>query len=108
MSQIHHLKSWPQFFNPIREGVRTHELRRNDRDFAVGDLLVLHEFDPTTQRYTGQKCEVRITSITSFAEPCAVSNEAMNPEFCILSVRVQTKAREHRSVDRAISVRQLQ
>ena len=108
MPRTHHLKSWPQFFRPICEGMRTHELRRNDRGFAVGDTLVLHEFDPTEQRYTGQQCEVRVTSITSFAEPCAVSNEAMNPNFCILSVQVQTDAHEHRSVDGASSVRRLQ
>ena len=88
MSTTHHLKSWPQFFKPIREGTRTHELRRNDRSFTIGDVLVLHEFDPATQCYSGEQCEVRITSITSFAEPCAVSNEAMNPNFCILSIRV--------------------
>jgi hypothetical protein len=53
--------------------------------------MVLHEFDPATQRYTGRGCEVQVTSITSFAEPCAVSNEAMNPDFCILSVRAKSR-----------------
>lgn len=99
MSRTHHLKSWPQFFNPIRDGVRTHELRRNDRNFAVGDFLVLHEFDPVNQRYTGEKCDVQVTSMTSFSEPCAVSNEAMNPNFCILSILVQTHSLERRSED---------
>jgi hypothetical protein len=89
MSKVHHLKSWPQFFNPVRAGQRTHELRRDDRNFSVGDMLVLHEFDPETQRHTGETCEVEITSITSFAQPCAVSGEALNPNFCILSVLLQ-------------------
>jgi hypothetical protein len=87
MGRIHHLKSWPDFFQPIKQGSRTHELRRNDRDFRVGDTLILHEFDPKVNHYTGEQCEVEITSITSFAQPCAVSGEALNPDFCILSIR---------------------
>src|SRR5690349_4859693 len=88
MSSVHHLKSWPQFFGPIREGTRTHELRKNDRNFNIGDILVLREFDPAAQTYTGEECVVEVTSMTSFAQPCAISNEALNPEFCILSVRL--------------------
>jgi hypothetical protein len=53
MSKIHHVKSWPQYFKPIKAGFRTHELRRNDRDYNVGDLMVLEEFDPATKGYTG-------------------------------------------------------
>src|SRR5579859_2446416 len=105
MSKTHHLKSWPQFFKPISEGIRTHELRRNDRNFAVGDLLILHEFDPTNQRCTGQECEVQVTSITSFAQPCAVSDQAMNPDFCILSVRVQSRTQPSRPASLTSSVR---
>jgi len=92
MSKIHILKSWPQFFAPISEGTRTHELRRNDRGFAVGDMLVLREFEPQSQHYTGRECRAEITSMTSFAQPCAVSGEALNADFCILSIRlVQAK-----------------
>src|ERR1041385_4604932 len=93
MSKTHHLKSWPQFFRPIRDGSRTHELRRNDRDYAVGDLLVLHEFDPEAQRYTGAECEVEVSSITSLKQPCAVSEDALHPDFCILSIRFRQALR---------------
>jgi Domain of unknown function (DUF3850) len=87
MPKVHHIKSWPQYFAPIREGRRTHELRRNDRDFQVGDTMLLEEFDPQTQKYTGETCEVEITSMTSNIQPCAVSSEALDPAFCILSIR---------------------
>lgn len=93
MSKIHHLKSWPQFFSELRNGTRTHELRRNDRAFSVGDLLILHEFDFELRDYTGAQCEVEVTSMTSFSQPCAVSGEALNPNVCILSVRL-AKSRE--------------
>jgi hypothetical protein len=107
MSTTHHLKSWPQFFRPIREGKRTHELRRNDRGFAIGDLLILHEFDPATQLFTGQACEVEVTSITSFAEPCAVSDVAMNPEFCIMSVRIHASLQPARQVGHVAGIERL-
>jgi hypothetical protein len=87
MRKVHHLKSWPQYFKPIKEGQRTHELRRNDRDFHVGDTMILAEFDPNTKEYTGEVCEVEITSMTSMNQPCAVSSEALDPAFCILSIR---------------------
>lgn len=88
MSTSHELKSWPRFFNPIITGDRQHELRRNDRDYRVGDRLVLREFDESLGTYTGRKCTAVVTSITSYDEPCAVSAEGLNPDFCILTIRV--------------------
>lgn len=86
--RTHELKSWPRFFRPIVAGERTHELRRNDRDYQVGDRVLLREYDPDSQRYTGSFCEAAITSMTSRDVPCAVSDEGLNRDFCILSVRV--------------------
>ena len=54
--------------------------------------MVLHEFDPVGKCYTGQECRVQVTSMTSFSQPCAVSDEAMNPNFCILSIRLEENA----------------
>jgi hypothetical protein len=48
---------------------------------------VLEEFDSGTRRFTGECCKVEITSITSTTEPCAISSEALDPAFCILSIR---------------------
>jgi hypothetical protein len=33
--------------------VKKFEVRKNDRDFKVGDILILKEFDPETNEYTG-------------------------------------------------------
>jgi hypothetical protein len=88
MSTSHELKSWPRFFNPIVTGDRCHELRRNDRDYRVGDRLVLREFDESFGTYTGRECTAVVTSITSRDEPCAVSAEGLNPDFCILTIGV--------------------
>jgi hypothetical protein len=84
----HIVKSWPQFFGPIIAGTRVHELRRNDRNYKASDHLKLREYDPDKGAYTGRVCEVEITSITSKTEPCAVSGEGLNSEFCILSIKL--------------------
>lgn len=82
----HVLKSWPAFFRPIVAGIRTHELRYDDRGFSVGDQLLLREFDPTREEYTGAELVVHITSMTSSDLPCAVSGTGLGANFCILSV----------------------
>lgn len=88
MATTHTLKSWPQFFRPIVRGERSHELRRNDRDFKVGDEVLLREYDPALGDYTGMACTASITSITSAGEPCAVSAEGLHRDFCILTIKV--------------------
>lgn len=88
MTKNHLVKSWPEFFEPISQGIRTHDLRRNDRGYNIGDILILREFESKSECYTGRECAVEITSMTSFAQPCAVSGEALNADFCILSIRL--------------------
>lgn len=44
----HVLKCWPGKFEATARGDKTHEIRDNtDRDFQVGDLVILKEFAPT-------------------------------------------------------------
>lgn len=61
MTNSHNLKTWPEFFHAVREGVKTFELRENDRGFEVGDTLVLQEFIPESGTYTGEEEVVRVT-----------------------------------------------
>ncbi len=83
----HKVKSWPQFFEATLSGAKTHEVRRlTDRDYQVGDRLRLQEYDPTTETYSGRELVVRITYLTSIERPCALSEECLHPDFCILSI----------------------
>lgn len=84
--KTHVVKSWPQFFAQIATRRRTHELRRNDRNYRIGDFLELREYEPGSDAYTGRVCKVEITSVTSAQEPCAASEEALHRDFCILSI----------------------
>ncbi len=42
----HHLKSWSSNFQAILDGRKTFDIRENDRDYAVGELLLLREWHP--------------------------------------------------------------
>jgi hypothetical protein len=46
MSTTHHLKTHPGPFADVLAGLKQFEIRKNDRAFAVGDVLVLEEWDP--------------------------------------------------------------
>jgi hypothetical protein len=72
----HRLKTWPGAWQEITDGRKTFEYRRNDRDFQVGDHVLLEEWDPawneraelTSGRivyggYTGRRLRARITYI---------------------------------------------
>jgi hypothetical protein len=55
----HELKTWPKEFHAVVDGVKTAEFRWDDRGFAVGDTLLLCEWDTKTDKYTGrQECVV--------------------------------------------------
>ncbi len=50
----HIIKCWPQHFVPLITRQKTFEIRVNDRDYQVGDTLIIKEFDPDTQKETGK------------------------------------------------------
>ena len=53
--KTHQLKCWPKFFGSLMDGSKGFELRKNDRDFHVGDHLVLSEWDPSLMLYSGKE-----------------------------------------------------
>jgi len=60
----HDLKTWPEYFLQVVVGKKTFEIRKNDRDFKVKDILHLQEWDPKTEQYTGQACSFKVTYLT--------------------------------------------
>jgi hypothetical protein len=85
----HNVKSWPALFEATLSGAKTHDMRRaHDRDYRVGDILLLQEFDPATQKYTGRELRAEITYITSAEVPCALSEGGLLPSYVILSIKL--------------------
>jgi len=85
---IHRVKSWAHFFDSIAAGIKTHELRDNDRNYQVGDTMILERYDNIEGKYTGEECYVEITYITNRERPCAFSGSVLDPRYCILSIKV--------------------
>lgn len=42
----HHLRTWPVYFERVADGSKTFEVRKDDRGYQTGDVLVLHEWSP--------------------------------------------------------------
>lgn len=76
---IHDLKIWPQYFESVQRGDKTLELRKNDRDYQVGDMLHLREWDPTTETHTGRECSRLVTDIV-------YEGEWLTPGYCAMSI----------------------
>ncbi|MCB2406346.1 ASCH/PUA domain-containing protein [Hymenobacter lucidus] len=52
--QTHELKIWPACFAAVESGAKPFDVRQNDRNFQVGDVLLLREYEPETEQYSGQ------------------------------------------------------
>lgn len=59
----HELKTWTEYFRAVRAGNKPFEVRKNDRDFKVGDILALKEFDPVNEVFSGQEEKRKISCI---------------------------------------------
>jgi ASC-1-like (ASCH) protein len=72
----HELKIWPQYFDAVANGTKTFEIRfEGDRDYAVGDTLILKEWRESRlgkkdgkmwqydAEYTGREVVVHVTYI---------------------------------------------
>ena len=61
MPRIHEVKCLPEYFEPLAQGEKGFEFRKNDRGYAVGDYLAVNEYDG--EHYTGRCFLVKITYI---------------------------------------------
>lgn len=59
----HKLKTWPYFFKDVKKLKKLYEVRLNDRDYRVGDILLLQEWDPKKEDYTGDEVERKVGHI---------------------------------------------
>ncbi|HGF1301991.1 TPA: DUF3850 domain-containing protein [Klebsiella quasipneumoniae subsp. similipneumoniae] len=79
----HDLKIYPEFFSAVCTGVKRAELRKNDRDYRVGDTLHLMETPRGSCHQTGEFINVKITHIADVGE--------WMPGYVLLSVELQER-----------------
>jgi hypothetical protein len=75
----HELKTWPEYFAEVRAGRKAFEIRQNDRGFAVGDTLILREWDPENGGYTGN---VEVRRVTYMVQ----GRWEIPPGVCVMSL----------------------
>jgi len=64
----HRLKTLPIFFSGLLDGSKNFEIRKNDRNFQMGDILVLCEWDALRKEFTDRELRRTVGFITSFAQ----------------------------------------
>lgn len=58
------LKTNTKEFQDIFDGLKLYELRRNDRDYQVGDQLILLEYDQFKEEYSEREIHCTVIHIT--------------------------------------------
>lgn len=66
--KVHKLKILPEYYNAQIEGKKNFEIRKNDRNYQVGDWLLLKEYNPKIKKFTERKVMVEITYITDYQQ----------------------------------------
>lgn len=78
--KFHELKTWPEYFEAIKRGAKTFEIRKNDRNFAVGDVLLLRKYCPHCKSYLGDS-ETVIVNYVLKEQPYVSS------EYVVMSIQ---------------------
>lgn len=66
--KTHKLKIEPEYFQAIIDGSKPFEIRKNDRNYQVGDVLILREYDEKQRRYSGEQITRVVTYITDYQQ----------------------------------------
>ena len=58
--KTHELKTWKLYFERVLNSTKTFEIRKNDRDYQAGDIVLLQEYNPATDSYSGRELKFQI------------------------------------------------
>lgn len=80
MSREHDLKTTGPPFAALWDGMKTFELRRNDRNYRVGDTLLLREWRTNRAEFTGRWIRVVVTYMVQ-------GNWGLERDFAALAIK---------------------
>jgi hypothetical protein len=90
-ARVHDVKCWPDFFDKVASGKKTFEVRRDDRNYMLGDYLLLREFEVKPRQedsdYTGRELTVEVTYVMR-GRP----NNPIAVGFCVMAIRPVRKS----------------
>lgn len=78
----HELKIWPQYFEPLLDGAKDFEIRRNDRNYQIGDVLQLREYLRKEGTYTGRELTKKVKYISDYPV-------GLQPGFVVLGLEAK-------------------
>lgn len=79
--KLHKLKIQPQYYKKVVSGEKRFEIRKDDRDFKVGDLIRLQEFE---NEYTGRE------TLYEIIYKLDGGDYGLEKGYCILSIKPYT------------------
>lgn len=85
----HKLKTWIRFWDAVASGEKTFEVRKNDRAFQTGDILVLEKYDHERGYY-------EMDGYTALAKPKSIRKRisfilqggmfGIEPSYCVMGL----------------------
>lgn len=91
VDRIHELKAEKFFFRALADWDKTFEVRLNDRNFQVGDYLLIKEWDPANRTFTGEEFKTQISFILYGDQDEAIKNgyprcffEGVKPGYVVI------------------------
>jgi Domain of unknown function (DUF3850) len=80
---VHRLKTVQPYFDAALNGEKSFELRRHDRDFQVGDLVELREWNQQGKSFTGREVSFLIIYILDSEQG---GKYGLKDGYCILGL----------------------
>lgn len=79
--KIHNLKTWPEYFQAVWDGIKPWEYRKDDRNYHTGDYLYLKEWNPNKEEFTGREILASVPYILK-------SQMGITDGYAILSIKI--------------------
>lgn len=100
LAKAHFIKELPQYFDDVLTGKKTFEIRKNDRDYRVGDTVTLREYQPelvgtdgkdVLEVHSGRTITVKITYVTDYEQ---------KPGYIVFGFKILSKSPSWKDADR--------
>lgn len=83
----HELKIEQQYFIHINEGKKTFEIRKNDRDFQVGDTISFLPLENESYSYPEQLRQEKIKPCFVWIITYVHQGFGVNQSYCVLGIK---------------------
>lgn len=80
----HQLKIIPKYFEDVVLNNKNFEIRKDDRDFKVNDILVLREYDETKKQYTGCEATCKVIYLLKHED----FPQGIKEGYCVMGIKL--------------------